>query len=108
MADVKARLEGGEKWIPLKELCAPELARRARKPSQGGAHVLDAHEVERQIAMDRARGGGGAANVGVGLAMIVAGVVLTLISTSRAGGGGAIFVGLVIFGIARVIRGAAS
>jgi hypothetical protein len=109
-ADAKARLEGGEKWIPLKELCAPDLARQGKRAPQDGAHRLDPYEVDRQIAMDHASrgGGGGGANVGIGLAMIVAGVVLTLISTSQAGGGGVIFVGLVVFGIIRVIRGAAS
>jgi hypothetical protein len=108
-ADAKARLEGGEKWIPLKELCAPDLARQGKRAPKDGAHRLDPYEVERQIAMDHASSsGGGGANVGIGLAMIVAGVVLTLISTSQAGGGGVIFVGLVGFGIIRVIRGAAS
>ena len=104
--DAMAREEGGETWISLKELLAPEIAKGVRKRT-----AEDEADFQRARARDyeiESQGRTGNANLGIGIAMIVAGIVLTLISTSSAGGGGVIFVGLIVFGIVRVIRGAAS
>ena len=48
----------------------------------------------------------GNSNMIVGVIMIVAGLGLTAVSFSASGGGGVLFIGLVVFGFVRIIRGA--
>ena len=102
--EAEARREDSDDWVALKVMFKPETDAKQR--------VMDDVEFQRAVALvnmershERREGG---ANLGIGLAMVVAGIVLTLVSTSQAGGGGVIFVGLIVFGIVRIIRGAAA
>jgi hypothetical protein len=105
-SDAMARLDGGEKWVSLKELLAPEIAKGVkRRSAEDEADFARARARDFEIENQRRSG---SANLGIGLAMVAAGIVLTLISTSKAGGGGIIFVGLIVFGIVRIIRGASA
>lgn len=105
-ADAQARLDGGEKWIPLKELLAPELVKAARKRTkEDEADFERARDRDREIENQRS---GGSANVAIGAVMLIAGLGLTAVSLSAGQGGGVIFVGLILFGIIRIIRGAAA
>jgi hypothetical protein len=110
--EAKARVDGGEKWIPLKELFAPVVDRREKKKKRDDDDddFERARDMERRIENERRAG---QQNVWLGVAMIGAGVLLTVISISAGGGRGAIFIGLVVFGLVvfgliRVVRGAAT
>ena len=102
--EAEARREDDVEWVTLKTLFKPEEDVKQRK--------ADDAEFERAVALGnmerRHERSAGGANVAIGLVMVIVGLALTVLSTSRAGGGGVIFVGLVVFGIVRIIRGAAA
>lgn len=102
--EAEAREEDSEEWVTLKSLFKPETDSKERR--------AEYREYERAVElrnMERAHERSGASGqMGLGVAMVIAGIALTLISTSQAGGGGVIFVGLIVFGIVRIIRGAAA
>jgi hypothetical protein len=104
--DAEARAEDGEEWVTLKSLFKPEEDSKQRRREQ--AEYREAQTArDMQAAAERARSGG-SANVAIGVVMLVAGLALTGISMSAGSRGGVIFVGLIVFGIVRVIRGAAA
>lgn len=95
--------EGTEEWVALKTLFKPEIDEKR--------HKAEGAEFERAVALQNLLRGHerkeGGANLVVGVIMIVAGLGLTAASMSAGRGGGVLFVGLVVFGIVRIIRGAA-
>lgn len=100
--EAEARPDGGSEWVTLKALFKAEddaMDRKAEAASYERSTALRDIQERRQR---RERG----ANVTVGVIMLVAGLALTLASLSAGRGGGAIFIGLIVFGIVRIIRGA--
>lgn len=99
------RLENGASWISIREVL--EL------PTPGAPHKTafsSTSNAQREMDAQYARAQSGSnSNMTIGLIMIVAGIVLTIASFSAgSGGGGAVFVGLILFGFIRIVRGAAS
>jgi len=102
--EAEARPEDSEEWVTLKSLFKEETdSKEQRAERQEFERAVAVRNMERR---DERRSSSG--QMGVGVAMVIAGIALTLISTSQAGGGGVIFVGLIVFGIVRIIRGAAA
>lgn len=104
--DAMCRLDGGSSWISIRnvlELPTPGAPRNVAFSSSSDAQreMDSAHARQYQQA-------GGSSNMTIGLIMVVAGLVLTAVSFSASGGGGVLFIGLVIFGFIRIIRGAGS
>jgi hypothetical protein len=105
-AEAQARVEGGEKWIPLKDLFAPVVDRREKRRKRDDDEDFErARDVERQIENERRVA---QQNMYLGVGMIAGGVLLTVVSISAGGGRGAIFIGLIVFGLVRLVRGAAT
>jgi hypothetical protein len=103
------RLENGKETYPLSTLLGqptPADASRSRGGYDGGMRDRTRDELEHASRQQAASAG--SANLVIGLIMVAAGIGLTFISMSAAGGGGAIFIGLIVFGFIRMIRGAAS
>lgn len=102
--EAEARGESSEEWVTLKSLFKPEVEAKERK--------AESAEFERAVAMRnmerQGERGAGSANVTIGIVMLVAGLALTGVSMSAGQSGGVIFVGLILFGIIRIIRGLAA
>lgn len=102
--EAQVRPEDSEEWVTLKSLFKPEDDAKTRR--------AESAEFERAVAMQnmerRHERSSGSANVAVGAIMLIAGLALTAASLSAGRGGGVIFVGLILFGIIRIIRGLAA
>ena len=94
------RLENGTETFPLSTLLELPTPGEPRRTS------TSAFSQGEMDAMVRRQKSEGSANMTIGLAMIVVGLVLTAVSFSASGGGGVVFIGLVVFGFVRIIRGA--
>lgn len=85
-------------------LAPPAATPREKQHAQNLAehHRVALEEDERAYQQRQAAG---SSNVMIGVIMIVAGLGLTAISFSASGGGGVLFIGLVVFGFLRILRG---
>ena len=96
--------EGAEEWVKLKVLLKPEEDAKLR--------TEETMAFQRAVALqnlDRAhQRKEGNANLVIGAVMIGAGIILSAASISAGRSGGLLFVGLIVFGIVRIIRGAAA
>lgn len=105
--EAEARAEDAtdsEAWVTLKSLFKPEDdAKEMKAESAAFERSVMMQNINRQHERKE-----GNANLVVGVIMIVAGLGLSAASMSAGRSGGVLFVGLVVFGIVRIIRGAAA
>ena len=100
------RHENGTSTLTVAALLGIEGPKpRGSREGDGGDGMRRSTLAELERArMQRSQGGSG--NMTVGIVMVVIGVVLTVVSFGATGGGGVVFIGLVVFGFIRIIRGA--